>query len=133
MFAKIIDKNTKECEVGLGTDVEFYRSLGMEEMEVEEAYNHKWYVKGYAPKKPEPTLEEQVAKLEQDYGMTRWQREGILAEGSLYSDFTKAKAKEIEDLAAELRTAEKSSVTGKESLQVEEVVISEKENTTWDL
>lgn len=54
-----------------------------------------------APK--EPTLEEQVSALEQTYGMTRWQREGILAEGSLYSDYTKAKAQEIEDLAAELR------------------------------
>lgn len=74
-----------------------------------------------APK--EPTLEEQVAKLEQTYGMSRWQREGILAEGSLYSDYTKAKAQEIEDLAAELRTAEKAS-------EVEEVVVSETENTT---
>lgn len=54
-----------------------------------------------APK--EPTIEEQVAKLEQDYNMTRWQREGILAEGSLYSEYTKAKAQEIEDLASQLR------------------------------
>lgn len=77
-----------------------------------------------APK--EPTLEEQVASLENKYQMTRWQREGILAEGSLYSYYTKAKAQEIEDLASQLRTAEKSS-------EVEEVVISEKENTTWDL
>ena len=74
------------------------------------------------PAPAEPTLEEQVAKLEQDYNMTRWQREGILAEGSLYSEYTKAKAREIEDLAAELRTAEKYS-------EVEEVVISEMENT----
>ena len=49
------------------------------------------------------TLEEQVSALESKYQMTRWQREGILAEGSLYSDYTKAKAQEIEDLAAELR------------------------------
>lgn len=62
-----------------------------------------------APK--EPTLEEQVAKLEQTYGMSRWQREGILAEGSLYSDYTKAKAQEIEDLAAELRGNELSGAT----------------------
>ena len=54
----------------------------------------------------EPTLEEQVAKLEQDYNMTRWQREGILAEGSLYSEYTKAKAQEIENLAAVLRKGE---------------------------
>ena len=129
MFAKIIDKNTKECEVGLGTDVNFYRSLGMEEMDVEEAYNHKWYVKGYAPNKPEPTLEEKVAKLEAETGLTRVIREMVLAESSGASEYVKAKAREIETLAEQLRTAEESSVTGKESLQVEEVVVSETENT----
>ena len=56
---------------------------------------------------PELTLEEQVSFLEQTYGMTRWQREGILAEGSLYSKYTKAKAQEIEDLAKELREVSK--------------------------
>lgn len=59
------------------------------------------------PTPKEPTIEEQVAVLEQTYGMTRWQREGILAEGSLYSDYTKAKAQEIEDLAKELRDVSK--------------------------
>ena len=56
---------------------------------------------------PEHTLEEQVSSLEQTYGMTRWQREGILAEGSLYSEYTKSKAQEIEDLAKELREVSK--------------------------
>lgn len=56
---------------------------------------------------PEHTLEEQVASLEQTYGMNRWQREGILAEGSLYSEYTKSKAQEIEDLAKELREVSK--------------------------
>lgn len=51
----------------------------------------------------EPTLEEQVIALERKYEMNRWQREGILAEGSLFSDYTKAKAQEIETLAEELR------------------------------
>ena len=55
----------------------------------------------------ESTIEEQVSSLEQTYGMTRWQREGILAEGSLYSEYTKAKAQEIEDLAKELREVSK--------------------------
>ena len=59
------------------------------------------------PSIPEPTIEEQVSSLEQTYGMTRWQREGILAEGSLYSDYTKAKAQEIEDLAKQLREVSK--------------------------
>ena len=93
--------------VGTGTDVEFYKSIGMTEMEVEQAYNGQWYLKGYAPAKPEPTIKEQVSSLEQTYGMTRWQREGILAEGSLYSEYTKAKAQEIEDLAKELREVSK--------------------------
>ena len=61
----------------------------------------------YVTEIPEPTIEEQVSYLEQTYGMTRWQREGILAEGSLYSEYTKAKAQEIEDLAKELREVSK--------------------------
>ena len=61
----------------------------------------------YVTEIPEPTIEEQVSSLEQTYGMKRWQREGILAEGSLYSEYTKAKAQEIEDLAKELREVSK--------------------------
>lgn len=72
------------------------------------------------PAEKEPTLEERVAKLEAETGLTRVMREGILAEGSPYSLFIKEKALEIEELARQLRT-------GKESLQVEEVVISETE------
>ena len=106
-YAKITNEETKACSVGIGTDEEFYKSIGMTEMEVEQAYNGQWYLKGYAPAKPEPTLEEQVSSLEQTYGMTRWQREGILAEGSLYSKYTKSKAQEIEDLAKELREVSK--------------------------
>ena len=106
-FAKITNEKTKACQVGLGTNEKFYRAIGMNEMEVEQAYNGQWYLKGYAPAKPEPTLEEQVSSLEQTYGMKRWQREGILAEGSLYSEYTKAKAQEIEDLAKELREVSK--------------------------
>ena len=52
---------------------------------------------------PEPTLQEQVQTLENRYQMNRWQREGILAEGSLYSQYSKDKAQEIEDLAEQLR------------------------------
>ena len=106
-YAKVINEETGLCEVGLGTNTSFYASIGMTEMEVEQAYNGQWYLKGYAPAKPEPTLEEQVSSLEQTYGMTRWQREGILAEGSLYSEYTKSKAKEIEDLAKGLREVSK--------------------------
>lgn len=51
----------------------------------------------------EPTIEEQVIALEQQYQMCRWQREMILAEGSSASDYAKEKAQEIEDLAEQIR------------------------------
>lgn len=106
-YAQIVDEQTKLVVVGTGTDRAYYQSIGMTQMDVEQAYNGAWYMKGYAPVKPEPTLEEQVSSLEQTYGMTRWQREGILAEGSLYSEYTKSKAQEIEDLAKQLREVSK--------------------------
>ena len=60
---------------------------------------------------PEPTLEEQVAKLEAETGLTRVMREMVLAENSGASDYIKAKAQEIEDLAKQLRATEETSET----------------------
>lgn len=57
-YAKVINEETKACEVGLGTNVKFYQSIGMIEMEVEQAYDGQWYLQGFAPVKPEPTREE---------------------------------------------------------------------------
>lgn len=62
-----------------------------------------YYFTAINPPLPQPTLEQRVQMLENEYNMCRWQREGILAEGSGYSDYAKAKAQEIEDLAEELR------------------------------
>lgn len=52
MWAKIVDENTKLCEVGVGSNYSFYQSIGMTEMDVEQGYDGKWYVKGYAPVEP---------------------------------------------------------------------------------
>lgn len=60
----------------------------------------------YIAKKHRQELENQVASLEASTGLIRPMRENILAEGSAYADYTKAKAQEIEDLAQELRTLE---------------------------
>lgn len=51
-YAKIINEETKSCEVGLGTNLSFYQSIGMTEQEVEQSYDGSWYLKGYAPQKP---------------------------------------------------------------------------------
>ena len=52
MYCKY-DNETKKCfEVGTGTNTEFYKSIGMEDLEVEKAYNGSYYLKGYAPSQP---------------------------------------------------------------------------------
>lgn len=66
-YAKIINDTTKECSVGLGTNESFYQSIGMMKMDVERAYNGRWYVAGYEPEEPAPTEEEQRKKREQAY------------------------------------------------------------------
>ena len=61
---KVIDEaeHTETITVG-----DWYKSLGMEKMEVEKAYNGSWYVAGFAPEKPAPTKEEISALREQAY------------------------------------------------------------------
>ena len=66
-YAKIYNEDSKSVIVGLGTNSEYYESIGMVEMEVEEAYNGKWDVAGYAPQKPQELIDQEnlkAAKLE---------------------------------------------------------------------
>lgn len=57
-YAKIINNKTREVQIGVGCSDEYYVEIGMEIMNVEQAYNGKWYVAGYAPVQPEPTVED---------------------------------------------------------------------------
>ena len=59
-YAKIINQEIKECQVGTGTNAKFYQSIGMTEMDVEQAHNGQWYVKGYAPEEPETEKQARV-------------------------------------------------------------------------
>ena len=56
-YAKIINKETKQCEIGIGTNIEFYKSIGMSEMDVEQSSTGEWYLAGYIPIKPITTKE----------------------------------------------------------------------------
>ena len=67
MYAKIINNETKQCEVGLGTNSAFYKSIGMTEIEVEQAYDGSWYVKGFAPEKPVEELQARVRAVRNQY------------------------------------------------------------------
>lgn len=61
-YAKVINNETKLCEVGSGTNTVFYRSIGMVEQEVEQAYDGNWYLSGFAPQK---TVSEQNEEIRQ--------------------------------------------------------------------
>lgn len=66
-YAKVINEETKACEVGLGTNSAFYQSIGMTEMEVEQAYDGQWYVAGYALVKPVETMQAEVRAVRNNY------------------------------------------------------------------
>lgn len=66
-YAKVINEETKACEVGLGTNSNFYQFIGMTEMEVEQAYDGGWYLKGYAPVKPQEVKEDEVRSVRNQY------------------------------------------------------------------
>lgn len=71
-----------------------------------------------------PTDEEVLARKESEYQMNRWQREQILAEGSTFSDFTKQRAMELEELASKLR---KSDTVEEEPSKEELAEVAEEE------
>ena len=63
-YAKVVNEETKECNVGVGTNTDFYISIGMTEQDVEQCdWNGNWYLTGYIPEKPEPSKEEKIAQL----------------------------------------------------------------------
>lgn len=95
MYAKIINNETKLCEVGTGTNTKFYESIGMVEMDVEQAWNGAWYVKGYAPERPAPTRDEISAQRQARY---------IAESDSLKMDYDEAVARGAEN-ADELKAA----------------------------
>ncbi len=99
MFAKIINNKTKEVQVGTGSNVKFYQSLGMTEMEVEQAYDGSWYVEGYAPAKPAPTDEEQRQARANAYAI---EVDPLMAEYSRKKTFNLFEEGEEEALLAEI-------------------------------
>ena len=59
LYAKIMNEDTGAVQVGTGTHEEYYKRIGMELMDVEQAENGDWYLEGRAPRK---TLDELKAE-----------------------------------------------------------------------
>ncbi len=65
-WAKVIDEETKQCEVGLGDDASYYLQHHMHKMDVEQACNGSWFLKGYAPSRKLPSwVENRINELKE--------------------------------------------------------------------
>ena len=63
-YAKIINVQNGLCEVGLGTNADFYKSIGMEQLDVQQSdIDNKWYLTEKCPMQTEE--EKAQAKREQ--------------------------------------------------------------------
>jgi len=64
-YAKLIDETKGLCDVGLGTNVEYYQSIGMIERDVEQSdIDNQWYLKDKCPHKTE---DEKAAEREANF------------------------------------------------------------------
>lgn len=58
-YAKIINDKTGLCEVGTGTNSQFYSSIGMKELDVEQSEkDNQWYLSEKCPHYTEEELEQ---------------------------------------------------------------------------
>lgn len=62
-YAQIINNKSKQCIVGTGTNNNYYISIGMTIMDVEQGYDGNWYLTGYAPKQPIEELHNTILSL----------------------------------------------------------------------
>ena len=103
MYAIVTDEKTKAVSVGLGTDIEFYESIGMTDMEVEQAYDGSWYVKGYAPDFSRQIKLDKISQLNADYEAARFELGKYYMEAFLDSKVEAQKEikMELDELKAE--------------------------------
>ena len=92
MYGKVINEETKQCEVAFGDNYKLYKSIGMSPIDCEQAYDGQWYLKGYAPAKPQSVIDkERIEELEQYLKDTDW--------------YAIRKADNGEEMPEEIRTA----------------------------
>lgn len=67
-YSKVINFETGLVEVGLGTNIDFYRAIGMQELDVQQSdIDNNWYLASMCPMKTDKEKEleekERIAKL----------------------------------------------------------------------
>lgn len=67
-YAKIENQEKGLVSVGIGTNTEFYQSIGMTLMDVEQGYDGLWYLKNRVPVEPvEEARKEKLKELEREH------------------------------------------------------------------
>ena len=67
LLAKISNEETKQVDVADLRQKDHFEKIGFFEMEVEQAYDGSWYIKGYAPEKPTEQKETEVRAVRNSY------------------------------------------------------------------
>ena len=67
LLAKISNEETKQVDVADLRQKDHFEKIGFFEMEVEQAYDGSWYLKGYAPEKPTKQKEVEVRAVRNQY------------------------------------------------------------------
>ena len=71
-YAKIINKETGLCEVGIGTNTEFYKSIRMVELDVQQSdIDNNWYLSEKCPMKTDEEKERAERERLDKLSMTR--------------------------------------------------------------
>ena len=65
-YALIENEELGTVQVGIGTNIAFYESIGMKPMDVEQAWDGNWYLKDRIPEKPQDLINrERISELKQ--------------------------------------------------------------------
>ena len=104
-YAKIINQKNKQCEVGLGTNIVFYKKIGMTELDVVQSYDGNWYLKGYVPQKSLETLKrEKIQELKTNCSAFIYSKYPIYKQLNVANGLaTKKEIEEMKDLIQKTR------------------------------
>lgn len=106
-YAKF-NEDGKTLQVGIGVDAEFYKSIGMELMDVEKGWDGAYYKEGQTPEKPRAVIIEEELNEQQkilsstDWYAIRYADSGVEIPADIKAKRQAAREK-IDELRAELK------------------------------
>ena len=110
-YAKIINQETGLCEIGLGTNIEFYQSIGMTPLDVQQSdIDGAWYLASMCPMKTDEQREiEELARIN---SLT-------LDSSTFYKEVLRTSGKNVSDIQYLIQYNNILSSTQKESLLID--------------